>query len=51
MLSDDPSKFGSVPVSSEAGKLVSLLPSPAKPVAVRIPALESNVKEALDFTA
>ena len=51
LLSEDPSKFGRVPVSSEAGKLVSLLPLPENPVAVRIPALESNVKAVLDFTA
>ena len=47
----DPSKFDRVPVRLPASKFDNLLPSPANPVAVKIPALESKVNLVLVFTA
>ena len=46
----DPSRFDNVPDRLPASKFVSLLPSPEKPVAVRIPALESKVSPVFVFT-
>ena len=49
-VSAEPSKFDKVPDRLAASTFVSLLPSPAKAVAVSIPAAESNISQVLVFT-